>query len=132
MIGKSSVPPSVADATSFGVLISMMSFSSKYWRTVFSMFAFILKIADTFAFLKSRNLEFSLVSISAFTFSVGSIGRGWLARFKILTSVGMISTPLGAFPASWAVPLIATTDSFLKDLKSSRIFASTFLLGAVT
>ena len=95
------------------------------------MLAFILKIELTFAFLKSKNLEFNLVSISAFTFSVGSIGNGCLAGLRIITSAGMISTPFGAFPASCTVPLIATTDSFLSALKSSKMLASTFLLGAV-
>ena len=77
------------------------------------------------------NLESNLVSISALTLSVGSIGSGWLAKFKRLISLGIISTPVGAWLASWTVPLIATTDSFLSFLISSSISASTFLLGAV-
>ena len=67
---------------------------------VWNICPLILKIAETFSFLISKNLESSLVSIPAFTFSVGSIGKGWLAKFKSLTSFGMISTPFGAFPAS--------------------------------
>ena len=98
---------------------------------VWNICPLILKIAETFSFLISKNLESSLVSIPALTFSVGSIGKGWLAKFKILISLGMISTPLGAFPASCTKPLIATTDSFLNSLNSSIIFSSTFLLGAV-
>ena len=71
------------------------------------------------------------MSIPALTFSVGSIGKGWLAKFNSLISFGKTSTPFGALGASCTVPLIATTDSFLNSLNCSNMFSSTFLLGAV-
>ncbi len=88
-------------------------------------------MALTECFLRSMYLESSLVSISAFTFSVGSRGKGCSELLSNLISSGITSTPPGAFDEPCTIPLTPRTDSFLSLRISLSSSGEIFLLGAV-
>jgi len=82
-MGKSSVPPSVAAATIFGVV---MLIKPSLWRNSFtakSAALLIWKTAATRGRRTSRNLASSRVSSSTPTFSETSSGSGVSARLMI-------------------------------------------------
>ncbi len=90
-MGKRAVPPSVAVATTLGVQTSIKPFSEKNSRKERRTSLSIRKTASTGGLRRSMNLESSLVSRSAPTLPVGSIGRGDSASLRRSISEGMIS-----------------------------------------
>ncbi len=126
------MPPSVAAATIFGVVMLMQPLEERNSVAAQITAERMKNIARTRGFLASRNRESRRVSRSAGTFSTTSSGSGLSARLMISSSSGTISRPPGALSIALTLPLTLTTDSLETFLATSRISAGTFFFGMVT
>ncbi|OQC68751.1 MAG: hypothetical protein BWX50_01154 [Euryarchaeota archaeon ADurb.Bin009] len=126
------MPPSVAAATIFGVVMLMQPREARNSIAAQVTVERMKNMARTRGFLTSRNRESIRVSISAGTFSATSSGRGLSAMLMISSSSGTISRPPGAFSIALTLPRTLTTDSRETFLAVSRTSAGTFFFGMVT
>jgi len=131
-IGKSSVPPSVAAATIFGVVIAVNPSWWKYWLMACITAERISKTAATRGRRTSRKRASSRVSSSTGTFSDTSSGSGVSARLMISIVSGTSSRPPGAFSMALTVPATRTTDSRETAFTAARTASETFFFGTVT